>query len=255
MNPKKQPQPLKIRTVVVKKAINTDAKKPKRVLDISSGSVENLPVHTPRKAEKLSLSAKNEADLPRPEKDGLDEIKATSERYGRIGTLAEWESMWQKIRAWHEAENLKAIEHLDDCWLKIAQEKDARIKELEGFCDRQCGPCKGNFEAKIAALEKELKELKAENEKIKNPEEAKFFKCKNGHVHFMFDCEGCQYELYEALSEARFLARTEVLDEIEKFMEKIKLCENYEGCQEFISLTKKLAQMRSEEKEKKVSSK
>ena len=116
--------------------------------------------------------------------------------------------------------------------------KDARIKELEErkVISDIAAKCAGDminektkriaqlekenadFKSRVAVqkgmledFQKENAELKAENEKIKNPETASFWECKDGHAHFMFDCEACQYELSEALLEARLEGRTEGL--------------------------------------------
>jgi len=148
--------------------------------------------------------------------------------------------------------------------------KDARIKELEErkVISDIAAKCAGDminektkriaqlekenadFKSRVAVqkgmledFQKENAELKAENEILMEGlmEGAKFngkdFKCKNGHTHFLFDCEGCNYELGEAvwnklketeLNKARLEGRNEAIAEILN-MEFCPNCERVMG--------------------------
>jgi len=47
----------------------------------------------------------------------------------------------------------------------------------------------------VKMMRKSTKELLEQIGDLKDPKDARMFKCRKGHTHFTFDCEGCEAEL------------------------------------------------------------
>jgi len=89
----------------------------------------------------------------------------------------------QGERLWHNK-----LRHIFNDAFTLTQEREV-IRAING---------------EIARLCKLNRELVMENLNLKNPNKASiYWRCKKGHKHFLFDCEGCQYELEEYLSGKR----------------------------------------------------
>ena len=145
-------------------------------------------------------------------------------------------------------------------------DNQAKIKELEKELAaaiqiikhlEKCG-LSAKSSDKIKEMEKELSAAKKENEELRHlhsedvhrlcvisdPKQGTLFHCKKGHDHFMFDCEGCQYELEEWIDPVKEQSRRA------GFLEAVDTLEKWQGTVEFPirNLRDKLSQMKEKVK-------
>jgi len=130
-----------------------------------------------------------------------------------------------QIRAsWEDKANelLKQSESDSDLLKERHDKIDELWKELESKC-KECVDVRLELEAAKKENE-ELRHLHSEDVHrlcvISDPKQGTLFHCKKGHDHFMFDCEGCQYELEEWIDPVKEQSRRagflEACDEIEE---------------------------------------